>query len=100
MASMQAGVARVAEGVNLSRRAGESIVRIKEGASRVRTDVNDISHALREQSSASNEIARNVEHIAQMSEANSAAVQGTLNTARELERLATELQNEVRRFRV
>jgi methyl-accepting chemotaxis protein len=100
VASMQAGVARVADGVDLSRRAGESISRIKEGANRVRTDVNDISHSLREQSSASNEIARNVEHIAQMSEANSSAVQGTLQTARELERLATELQNEVRRFRV
>jgi methyl-accepting chemotaxis protein len=98
--SMQAGVARVAEGVTLSRRAGESIGRIKEGANRVQADVSDISNALHEQSSASNDIARNVERIAQMSEENSAAVRGTAETARELERLATELQNEVRRFRV
>jgi methyl-accepting chemotaxis protein len=98
--SMQAGVARVAEGVTLSRRAGESIGRIKEGANRVQADVSDISNALREQSSASNDIARNVERIAQMSEENSAAVRGTAETARELERLASELQNEVRRFRV
>jgi methyl-accepting chemotaxis protein len=100
VASMQAGVARVAEGVDLSRRAGESIRRIKEGASRVRGDVSDISNSLREQSTASNEIARSVERIAQMSESNSAAVQGTARTARELERLATELQTEVKRFRV
>jgi methyl-accepting chemotaxis protein len=100
VASMQAGVARVAEGVDLSRRAGASISRIKDGASRVRGDVSDISNSLREQSAASNEIARSVERIAQMSESNSAAVQGTARTARELERLATELQSEVKRFRV
>jgi methyl-accepting chemotaxis protein len=35
-----------------------------------------------------------------MSEQNTAAVRGTAATARELERLATELQDEVRRFRV
>ena len=100
VSSMQDGVSRVAQGVDLSRRAGESINRIKEGANHVRADVSDISNALREQSLASNEIARNVERIAEMSEANSAAVQGTAQTARELERLAGELQEEVRRFRV
>ncbi len=100
VASMQAGVARVADGVDLSRRAGESISRIKHGAARVRGDVSDISNSLREQSTASNEIARSVERIAQMSESNSAAVQSTARTARELERLATELQSEVQRFRV
>jgi methyl-accepting chemotaxis protein len=100
VASMQAGVERVAEGVSLSRRAGESIGRIKEGANRVRADVSDISSALREQSSASNDIARSIERIAQMSEANSAAVRGTAQTAGELERLARELQDEVKRFRV
>ena len=98
--SMQAGVARVADGVDLSRRASVSISHIKEGAHRVRDNVSDISLALREQSQASNEISRNVERITQMSEANSVAVQGTAQTARELERLAAELQQEVNRFRV
>lgn len=98
--SMQAGVARVADGVELSRRASVSISQIKEGAHRVRDNVSDISLALREQSLASNEISRNVERITQMSEANSVAVQSTAQTARELERLATELQQEVNRFRV
>lgn len=98
--SMQAGVARVADGVELSRRASVSISQIKEGAHRVRDNVSDISLALREQSLASNEISRNVERITQMSEANSVAVHSTAQTARELERLATELQQEVNRFRV
>ena len=100
VASMQAGVERVAEGVTLSRRAGESIGRIRDGADRVRADVSDISNSLREQSTASNEISRSVERIAEMSEQNSAAVRGTAETASELERLARELEQEVRRFRV
>jgi methyl-accepting chemotaxis protein len=100
VASMQAGVERVAEGVTLSRRAGESIGRIRDGADRVRADVSGISNSLREQSTASNDIARSVERIAEMSEQNSAAVRGTAETAGELERLARELEDEVRRFQV
>jgi methyl-accepting chemotaxis protein len=98
--SMKSGVARVAEGVELSRRAGESIDRIREGSGRVRSDVVDISNSLREQSVASNEIAGNVERIAQMADHNSVSVSNTASTARELEQLARELQNEVQRFRV
>jgi methyl-accepting chemotaxis protein len=100
VSSMQSGVARVAEGVALSRRAGESIDRIKDGANRVRSGVSEISNSLREQSAASNDIAKKIEHIAEMSEQNTAAVQGTSSTASELERLAMELQSEVKRFRV
>jgi methyl-accepting chemotaxis protein len=100
VSSMQSGVARVAEGVALSRRAGESIGRIKEGANRVRSGVSEISNSLREQSAASNDIAKRIEHIAEMSEQNTAAVSGTASTATELERLAMELQDEVKRFRV
>lgn len=100
VAAMKSGVERVAEGVELSRQAGESIARIKDGADRVRHDVADISSSLRQQSSTSNEIARNVERIAQMAEVNSASVHSTADTARELERLANELQSEVRRFQV
>ena len=100
VASMQAGVERVAEGVNLSRRASESIARIKDGANRVRVGVTDISEALREQSAASNKIAQNIESIAELSERNTLAVTNTAQTANELERLARELQSEVERFRV
>lgn len=100
VASMQGGVARVSEGVELSRRASESIRHIKEGTQRVRDNVSGISLALREQSQASNEISRNVERITQMSESNSAAVQRTAQTANQLEKLASELLSEVNRFRV
>lgn len=100
VASMKSGVTRVAEGVTLSRRAGESIAKIRQGTQDVRQSVGDISSAMSEQSLASNEIARGVERIAQMAERNSVDVRATADTVLKLEQLATTLQAEVSRFRV
>ncbi len=98
--AMQGGVTRVNEGVSLAARASESMKRIHDGAMQVIASVNDISSALREQSQASTSVARNVEQIAQMAEANHAAVNETASTAQELERLAGELQGQMRRYRL
>ena len=98
--TMQDGVRRVQEGVQLAGKAGISMDQIRSGAGRVVTAVTDISAALREQGVASTEIARNVERIAQMAEQNSAAVRDTAGTARELERLAQQLRGDVQRFRI
>ena len=98
--SMQAGVARVRDGAELTTRAGQSMAQINDGAREVLRAVSDISFALREQSSASAEIARNVERVAQRAEENSAAVSDTANTAASLRTLATELEQKVVRFKV
>ncbi len=98
--SMQAGVARVRDGAELTTRAGQSMAQINDGAREVLRAVSDISFALREQSSASAEIARNVERIAQSAEENSAAVSEAATTASSLRTLATELEQKVVRFRV
>jgi methyl-accepting chemotaxis protein len=98
--SMQDGVARVAGGVELAQSAGAAMEKIKAGAARVVRSVSDISLALKEQGAASNEIAGNVERIAQMADENNAAVAETTATAQQLERLAAGLQDEVRRYRV
>jgi methyl-accepting chemotaxis protein len=98
--AMQGGVSRVNEGVSLAARASEAMKRIHDGAKQVIGSVNDISNALREQSQASTSVARNVEQIAQMAEANHAAVNETASTAQELERLASELQGQMRRYRL
>lgn len=52
----------------LAGQAGDSMEQIRAGAGQVVDAVTDISAALREQGAASTEIARNVEHIAQMAE--------------------------------
>ncbi|MBN8442598.1 MAG: HAMP domain-containing protein [Thauera sp.] len=98
--TMQRGVQRVRDGVELSNRAGESMAQISAGAQQVLSAVSDISSALREQSSTSNAIAHNVEGIAQMAEANNLAVRETASTASRLEDLATKLRKQVERFRV
>lgn len=51
-----------------------AIMKIDEQSNSVLTVVGDIANALREQSVASNDIARRVEQMAQMTEENSASV--------------------------
>ncbi|EXI76069.1 MAG TPA: methyl-accepting chemotaxis protein [Candidatus Accumulibacter phosphatis] len=98
--SMKLGVSRVAEGVTLATRAGQSITEIGGNAAQVVSKVAAISQALHEQSAASSDIARNVESVARMAEANSTAVAGNAGTAEQLEHLSTGLESEVRRFRL
>ncbi|MCB1960372.1 MAG: methyl-accepting chemotaxis protein [Rhodocyclaceae bacterium] len=100
VSTMENGVERVRQGVELTTHAGESMEQINASAGSVVESVSDISYALREQSAASTDIARNVEAIAQMCERNSQAVKETSTTALQLERLATSLRDEVSRFKV
>ena len=98
--SMNRGVKRVREGVELTQRAGAAMDEIRSGAQTVVQSVSDISMALKEQSAASNDIARNVEQIAQMAEENNAAVGEAASTAGRLEQLAEVLRKEVGHFRL
>ena len=100
VAGMEDGVARVTRGVEQAGQAGQAIGDIRVRAQQVREAVAGISNSLREQSSASNELARNVERIAQMAEESNAAVQGSLDTARRLHRLALSLDEGVGRFKL
>jgi len=98
VSNMERGVVKVGAGVSLAREAGESITRIEEGSGRLLEAVNDISDALKEQSQASNDIAKHVERIAQMSEENSIAVKETTHATHSLERLSSGLQHSISRF--
>ena len=100
VSSMEEGVGRVDQGVDLARQAGEAMAQIQTGAQQVVEMVRDISGSLREQSAASTEIAQNVERIAQMAEENTGAVSENAATAERLEHLAEALQAEINRFRV
>ena len=98
--TMQQGVQRVRDGVEMSNRAGSSMAQISAGADQVLTAVREISTALHEQSLASNDIARNIERIADMTEHNSVTVRETAATAETLEQLAGTLREQASRFRV
>lgn len=73
--------------------AGDSVERASNG-------VSDITASVSEQSKASNDIARHVESIAQMTEENHAAIEHTEQDIQRLEQLASELQASVSRFKV
>ncbi|KAF0205734.1 MAG: methyl-accepting chemotaxis [Gallionellaceae bacterium] len=62
--------------------------------------VNDIAASVSEQSLASNEIARHVEHIAQMAEENHAAISQSEQGIVQLGELARDLQSAVSKFKV
>lgn len=99
-AEMVAGVERVKEGVRLAREAGNSIAVIREGSDKVTRAVQEISHALKEQGTATRDIAQKVEEIAQAADANSSSSAATALSAQSLHRLSEELQVLTTRFRI
>ena len=99
VSSMQAGVVQVSNGVELANQAGDSINRIRDGAERVTHVVNGISDSISEQSSAGNQIAHQLETIAQMSEESAIAVGHTAAAARHLHSLSASLHKTVAQFK-
>ena len=89
----------VSESRKLAEEVAAVLARINEGTRGTLARINEISSAATEQSSASNDIARNVEKIAQMAEETNAAVGQASATAQQLESLAGKLHGEVAKFR-
>ncbi|MFJ4456719.1 methyl-accepting chemotaxis protein [Pseudomonas sp. NPDC089392] len=98
VSSMQTGVTRVNDGVNLARQAGESISEIRGGAQRAANVVEEISHTIGEQSKASSEVAQRVERIARMSQQNSQTVNELAAAAQHLDNVASSMQRSVQQF--
>lgn len=98
--SMRGGVLEVSQGVETAGTAGAAIVEIRESSEKVLQVVDQISFALREQTAASQDVARTVERSAQMSEMNNVSVQALLQTSGGLKNLATSLQHEVSKFQL
>lgn len=98
--NMEIGVQQVSSGVEQANQAGDAIVTIRQASERVVGVVDQISLALREQTVASQDVARNVERIAQMSMQNSEAVAETASTARDLQQLALSLERQVDYFKL
>ncbi len=98
--SMRGGVLEVSQGVETAGTAGAAIVEIRDSSEKVLQVVDQISFALREQTMASQDVARNVERSAQMAEMNNVSVQELLKTSGGLKSLATSLQHEVSKFQL
>ncbi len=100
VAIMERAVERVDGGAKLARQTGETMNTIGDSARQVVNVVNEISSALKEQSTASNDIATNVERIAQMSEENHSATRMAADSAHRLEELAASTRQAVSIFKL
>ncbi len=97
---MQQGNERVVVGVRQAEQAVNSMRQINDNSDKVMRAISDISVALREQRIASTDIAKNVEYISQMTEANSSAVSQVSSAAMRLKNLSSELRLGVAKFKV
>lgn len=100
VACMEGVVNKVSRGVESAQEASNAIRRIGEGSRNAVGMVEEIASAIREQATAMNTIAAQVEHIAQMSEEGSAAAGHSAETARDLDRFATDMQHIVSAYRL
>lgn len=98
--SMQTGVSKVRDGVDLATRAGDSIQQIRQGARQSATVVGEISQTIGEQSTASQEVAHQVELIARMTQDNTEVMNDLAATARRLGDIAQSMESSVMRFRL
>jgi methyl-accepting chemotaxis protein len=98
--SMEEGVTRVQTGVDLAKQAGSSMSDLQHNSTRMLQAVHDMSSSLKEQSVAADEIARQVERIAHMSEQNGVAIKQTARASRDLETLSGQLRQAVGGFKV
>lgn len=97
--TLETSSGQVSEGVKRAEQVAQQLARINAGAKRAMQQMSDIAAAAKEQGSAASDMARDVERMAQMTEENSAAVQASSASARQLQGLADSLLAEVARFR-
>lgn len=97
---MQSGEVQMESGVALAEQAQSAIDAISNNANEINQLVHDISLALKEQTTASQDVARNVEQVAQLSEENSRAVMQTADATVHLKTLASQLDKAVHSFRL
>jgi methyl-accepting chemotaxis protein len=96
---MDGALPQVQLGVQAAESAAEALRQIKDGAQVTLARIREVANAAKEESVASNSIARRVEEIAQMVEETSAAMKSTAEIAGSLEQISGELNRLVGRFR-
>ncbi|MBK7091911.1 MAG: HAMP domain-containing protein [bacterium] len=98
--SMEQGIHEVDGGRQLADRAGESLNAILGFSQRVQDMIQQIASAAEQQSAASEQIARNVESIANVTKENAAGIEQSASAAEQLNRQAEGLQSMVSKFQV
>ena len=100
MKAMEEAAQRTAQGVHLAEDAGAAIERIQSEATSVLAAVGEISDALREQNTVTQDIANHVERIARMSDDNNTRAGESAAAAGHLQQLALSIRSDVEKFRL
>ncbi|MDF2411227.1 methyl-accepting chemotaxis protein [Aeromonas sp. 2HA2] len=98
--SMENTVNNVSRGVSLANQTGEAITSIKSHAANLTGLMGEISHTLREQSTAANEVVSTVGHITSLSEQSGDAARHVSQEAAKLKQLSQLLRQEMGRFKL
>ena len=98
--AMHGSAERFDEGLAKVDQANAAMVQILGSVQNIALLINNIAHGIGEESAASQEIARNVENVAQMAEENTAISQATAGAARQMQTVAAGLHASVSRFRI
>jgi methyl-accepting chemotaxis protein len=99
-ATMVEAVESVRSGLDLMRRGGSAVTRMRDSGEAVLAAVHDITEAMHRQGEVSGDISLHVEQIAQSSDANAAATLQTSKAVEEIHLRAEQLRGLVARFKV
>jgi len=99
VARMQHAVQTVQQSADRARQAGVAVQSIRDASAQTVAMASEISHAIREQSAASNLIAVQVETIASMTESNTGTANQTAREADQLHELAERMLADISRYR-
>ncbi|MFO0891391.1 MAG: methyl-accepting chemotaxis protein [Isosphaeraceae bacterium] len=91
---------RVADGAQLSEKAGESLARIVQGVQETAASIGKIAQATREQSEASNEVNKAILNVSSITETNASSAEELSASAEELGAQAATLKNVISGFKV
>lgn len=100
VAGIEGGVSSVDTGETLVRQAGKSVSEIRELARKVSSLVDDIAQGMREQASASTDVATRVEQIAVHSDELNASATSTSAASGRMEQISADMLASVRNFRL
>jgi len=98
--SMELGTEEVSKGKLLAQKAGESLREIINGADHVVDIISQVAAASEEQSSAAEQIGKNIESINSVTQESASGIQQIAHASEDLNRLTLNLQELVAKFKV
>jgi len=100
VANMDAAVAQASDGVELAHNAGDSVIGIRSEANQLSLAVNEITHALMEQSHAATDISQKIETVSHGAINNSISAEETEILAGQIQEISMLLTKSTQKFKI